>query len=304
MIDLSICIVNWNVEVLLRQCLRSVFEHTRNVSFEVIVVDNNSKDNSVQMVKKEFPQVKLIENNYNAGFTKANDQAIKISQGRHIMLLNPDTEVIDNALGVMLHFMDRTQDCGALGCGLQNTDGSLQRSCRTFPTLEVMIYDVFLLDALFPASKRYGKYFMTWWDFNDTREVDQPMGSALMIKKEVLDKVGLFDENIFIWFDEVDLCYRIKKAGWKIYFTPQAQIKHHLSQSFKQWTSPAQIMRGTIQWRKSRNYFFRKHHGLLSVAALWLLDTFQAALVVIVLYLLYFFGKEAIFAVFNGLRWL
>ena len=286
MLDLSICIVNWNVEALLKACLKSIFVNTKDISFEVIVVDNNSYDNSVNLVKVEFPQVKLIKNGENAGFTKANNQAINIAQGRFLMLLNPDTEVIDNALNKMVRFMESRRDCGALGCKLLNTDGSLQRSCKTFPSLDVILYNSLFLDSLFPKSRIFGKYFMTWWDFNDVREVDQPMGSALMIRKDVLDKVGFFDENIFIWFDEVDLCYRIKKAGYKIYFTPDAQIKHHLSRSFKQWTSFPQILRGTFLWRKSRNYFFKKHKGILSVAALWLIDLVQIALILAILYAL------------------
>jgi hypothetical protein len=284
MLDLSICIVNWNVKDLLKACLGSIYTNTKDISFEVIVVDNNSSDESIRMIKSDFPQVKLIENKTNAGFTKASNQAINITRGRNIMLLNPDTEVIDNALNKMVRFLDSRRDCGALGCKLLNTDGSLQRSCRTFPTLEVMLYSALFLDSLFPKSRLFGKYFMTWWDFNETREVDQPMGSALMVKKEVLDKVGLFDENIFIWFDEVDLCYRIKKAGFKIFFTPEAQIKHHLSQSFKQWKSVPQIFKGSVTWRKSRNYFFKKHKGMPSVFALYAFDILQIAIIIGVLY--------------------
>jgi len=284
MLDLSICIVNWNVKELLKACLRSIYTNTKDISYEVIIVDNNSSDDSVEMIKTDFPDVKFIENKTNEGFTKANNQAINIAQGRYIMFLNPDTEVIDNSLNKMVRFMESHRDCGALGCKLLNTDGTLQRSCRTFPSLEVMFYSSFFLDQLFPKSTIFGKYFMTWWDFNDTREVDQPMGSALMVRKDILDKVGLFDENIFIWFDEVDLCCRIKKAGLKIYFIPEAQIKHHLSQSFKQWRSIPQIIRGAIIWRKSRNYFFKKHKGILSVFALWALDVLQVAIIIGVLY--------------------
>lgn len=282
--DLSICIVNWNVKELLKACLNSIYTNTKDISFEVTVVDNNSSDGSTEMIKNDFPQVKLIENSFNAGFTKANNQAIKIAQGNYIMILNPDTEVIDNALNKMVRFMESRRDCGALGCKLLNTDGSLQRSCRMFPSLEAMLYSSLFLDSLLPKSRLFGKYFMTWWDFNETREVDQPMGSALMLKKEVIDKVGLFDENIFIWFDEVDLCYRIKKAGWKIYFTPEAQIKHHLSQSFRQWKSVPQMIKGAITWRKSRNYFFKKHKGIISVFALWALDILQIGLIIAILY--------------------
>jgi len=283
-LDVSVCIVNWNVEKLLKACLDSVYKNTKDISFEVIVVDNNSSDGSVSMVRNDFPQVKLISNDHNAGFTKANNQAIGMSKGKYVMLLNPDTEIINNALLTMFRFMEQHGDCGALGCKLLNSDGSLQRSCKTFPTLELMLYSSLFLDQLFPRSRFLGRYFMTWWDFNDVREVEQPMGSALMIKRYVLNKVGNFDEKIFIWFDEVDLLYRIKKDEWKIYFTPDAQITHHLSRSFKQWTSLPQILRGTYLWRSSRNYYFRKHKGILSVPLLWAMDSLQLAVILAVIY--------------------
>ena len=159
-----------------------------------------------------------------------------------------------------------------------------------------MAYNALFLDSLFPASRLFGKHFMTWWDFNEIREVDQPMGSALMLRRETLDNVGLFDERIFIWFDEVDLCYRIKKAGWKIFFTPDPQIIHHLSKSFKQWRSFPQILKGTFLWRKSRNYFFKKHKSILSVATLWALDVLQISIVIGIV----FFATKLLFAIFAG----
>lgn len=284
-LDVSICIVNWNVKDLLRACLDSIYKYTKDISFEVIVVDNDSGDGSIDMVRELFPQVRLMANEFNAGFTKANNQAIRLSKGKYIMLLNPDTELLDNSIQKMFHFMEQHGNCGAVGCKLLNSDGTLQRSCKTFPTLEVMLYSTLLLDSLFPNSKVFGKHQMTWWDFNSIREVDQPMGSALMVKKYALEKVGLFDENIFIWFDEVDLCYRIKKAGWKIFFTPDAVITHHLSRSFKQWKSLSQSLRGTYLWRKARNYYFRKHKGYISVIALWALDALQLAIVLAVIYI-------------------
>jgi GT2 family glycosyltransferase len=292
--DISICIVTWNVSALLRDCLNSIYKNTDGLTYEVIVVDNDSKDDSVEMVKREFPQVKLIENKTNAGFTRANNQAIKVAKGKMIMILNPDTEIIGNTMRQMMDFMDVHPECGVLGPKLLNTDGTLQRSCKTFPTLEVMLYNALFLDSLFPRSKVFGKHFMTWWDFDNIMEVEQPMGSALLIRREVLDSVGLFDEKIYFWFDEVDLLYRIKHSGWKIYFTPFAQIKHHLSKSFKQWKSFKQIMSGTIVWRKSRNYFFRKHYGRHTVFALWLIDIFQVLLILAVLYGIIFAAYKVI----------
>jgi GT2 family glycosyltransferase len=286
MLDISIIIVNWNVKDLLRDALKSIYANTKCITFEVIVVDNDSKDNSVEMIRSEFPEVLLTENKYNAGFTKANNQGMAVASGKNIMFLNPDTELVGNSIKIMNDFMAREKDCGALGCKLLNTDGSLQRSCKTFPTLETFVFNALFLDSFFPKSKIFGKHFMTWWNFDEVKEVDQPMGSALMVKREVIDKVGMFDQNIFIWFDEVDLCYRIKKSGWKIYFTPEAQIKHHLSKSFKQWKSPKQIINGALLWRKSRNYFFKKHYGSSFVTALVLLDVLQITLILAILYAL------------------
>ena len=297
--ELSICIVNWNVRELLKACLNSIFNNTKGISFEVIVVDNASSDGSVDMVRKEFPQVKLIANGSNAGFTRANNQALKIAQGRYVMFLNPDTELKGNSLATMVNFMHAHKDCAALGPKLLNSDGSLQRSCKTFPSLISMLFNALFLDSIFPRSKVFGGHFMAWWDFNHTREVDQPMGSALMVKKEVLDSAGWFDENIFIWFDEVDLCYRIKKAGWKIYFTPDAQIIHHLSRSFKQWKSITQVLNGALMWRISRNYFFRKHKGNFSVVALICLDLIQIALVIAILSIPYFLVKSFLLGAFK-----
>jgi GT2 family glycosyltransferase len=303
MVDISICIVNWNVSALLRDCLNSIYQNTKDLTFEVIVVDNDSKDDSVAMVKSEFPQVELIENKTNAGFTKANNQAINIAKGKLIMLLNPDTELIGNTMRQMMDFMDNHPECGVLGPKLLNTDGTLQRSVKTFPTLEVMLYNVLFLDSLFPRSRVFGKHFMTWWDFDNIMEVDQPMGSALLIRRDVLDTVGLFDQNIYIWFDEVDLLYRINKAGWKIFFTPFAQIKHHLSKSFKQWKSFKQIMNGTIIYRKSRNYFFRKHYGRITVLALIMMDVFQILLILAVLAGILFAAYKVLAAIAGALLW-
>jgi len=284
--DLSICIVTWNVEELLRNCLASIFKNVKNISFEVIVADNASKDNTINMIQSQFPSVKIIRNSTNAGFTIATNKDIKMAGGRYIMILNSDTEVIDGALEKMMQFMEKHPEYGAVAPKLVNADGSLQRSVKTFPSLEKVFYNTFFLDSLFPKSRIFGKYFMTWWDHNDERDIDQPMGSAIMVRRKVLDEVGLFDEKYYFWFDEVDLCFRIKKAclpagraGWKIRYKPDAQILHHLSQGFRQWKSPAQIIRGAVVWRKSRNYFFRKHYGFWTVPILWMFDIAQIILV-------------------------
>ena len=286
MVDLSIVIVSWNVKQLLEECLVSIFNNQGNLNLEVFVSDNASGDGTDAMVKAKFPQVKYIQNEGNIGFTKANNRALRHAEGKYFLFLNPDTIVTAGALAEMIKFMEEHPDCGALGPKLLNPNETLQLSCRSFPTLETQLYTALFLDVLFPKSKIFGKYMMSYWKHDDIREVDQPMGSALLVRKDSLDNVCCFDENIIFWYDEVDLCYRIKKSGWKIYFTPKAQIYHYGGQGFGQWKGLGKALWGAYIWRKSRNYFFRKHYGGWTVPILILLDILQIALVITVIYLI------------------
>ncbi|MBU0671596.1 MAG: glycosyltransferase family 2 protein [Candidatus Margulisbacteria bacterium] len=284
MTDLSIIIVSWNVKDLLEECLNSILLNKDGLNVEVFVSDNLSADGTAEMVKAKFPQVIYIQNKSNLGFTKANNRAFVKAQGKYIFFLNPDTVVQPQALSRLVKFMDEHKDCGALGPRLLNADGTLQLSCRTFPTLETQLYTTLFLDVLFPSSKLFGQHLMSFWQHDELKEVDQPMGSALLVRKETLDKVGAFDENIFIWYDEVDLCKRIKQAGLKIFFLPDAQIIHYGGQSFGQWKGIKQSLRGAYIWRKSRNYFFKKHYGFWTVPILILLDMVQLGLILALLF--------------------
>ena len=279
MIDLSISIVSWNVKALLEKCLESIFREKGELNIEVIVVDNNSADGSADLIKGRFPEVRLIENKSNLGYAAANNQAIKLSKGKYVLLLNPDTEIRPDAFQKMIDFMGKHADAGALGPKLLNKDGSIQPSCMSFPTLKTALFNALFLDALFPKSKLFGKYLMSWWDHNDTKEVDQPMGAALLIRKDVIDRIGLMDEHNIFWFDEVDYCFEIKKAGFKIYFFPGAEIIHYKGESFKQWKSLVQVLRTTLIWRASRNYFFKKRYGWQTVPVLILFDIIQVLLI-------------------------
>lgn len=284
--DLSISIVSWNVKELLKKCLNSILENKDNLNIEIFVIDNNSRDRSPDMVKKDFPQVILIENKSNIGYAAANNKALKLSKGKYILLLNPDTEIKPKALRNMMDFMESNPNIGAIGPKLLNSDGTLQKSCVTFPTLETMLYSALFLDVLLPKSKVFGKYNMDYWDHNDLREVDQPMGAALMVRKKTIDEIGLMDEHNLFWFDEVDWCYEIKKHGWKIYYYPEAQVLHHKGQSFKKWKNPKEILKSNYLWRSARNYFFRKRYGPGSVLALYLLDTLQLFIIIFILILI------------------
>lgn len=260
---LSIIIVNWNVKNLLKRCLSSIYKSTNlgegkeDSSFEVFVVDNGSKDESVEMVQKEFPQVKLIINKENLGFAKANNQAIKQAQSEFILLLNPDTEILHkNSFLKMVDFMKTHPDCGIAGCKLLNTDRTLQLSIRKFPTLISQIITLTKAPNLFPWLIK--KYLGFNNDYQRTQEVDQVMGSFFMIRKKVIEQIGLLDENFWAWFEEVDFCKRAKNIGWKIYYTPEVEIIHHKGQSFNQLVKKQKV------FNKSLLYYFKKHHSFLA----------------------------------------
>ena len=253
--DLSIIIVNWKVKDLLEKCLRSIFLQTKNINFEVFVVDNNSGDGSVEMVREKFPQVDLTASAENLGFAKGNNLAIKKSRGRYVLFLNPDTEILDNALDKMVRFMDAHPECGIAGCKLLNQDLSLQPSIRAFPDLASQIFILLKIHNFLPHSKAMYKYLAGVFDYEKMQEVDQVMGAFMIIRREVIEKIGLLDENFWLWFEEVDFCKRAKEAGWKILYTPEAKIIHLYGQSFKQALSvPKQKV-----LNRSLAYYFKKH---------------------------------------------
>lgn len=200
MFDLSIIIVNYNKFKMLKECLESIYKNTSIINFETFVIDNASTDNSIPMVKQNFPQVNLIKNLSNFGFSKANNQAIKISKGKYILLLNNDTVVLNNALKKMVEFMDTHPHIGGLGPKLLNPDLTTQREGSIL-------------------SKRF-------WNSKVPVETNFLTGAALMIRRGVFDKIGFLDENFFFYNEDIDICQRIKKAGWKLYFFPSAQIIH------------------------------------------------------------------------------
>ena len=268
--DLSIIIVNWNTRDLLAQCLESVISSQVSVArhkaadlttddwlltTEIFVVDNASTDGSAQMVPERFPQVHLIENRDNVGFARANNQVIRETTGRYVLLLNPDTEVQPGALETLLRFMDGSPEAGAAGARLLDSDGTLQPSCHPAPTLSREFWRLFHLDALWP----YACYHMAGWDPNTAREVDVVQGACLILRREVLDQVGLLDEDYFIYSEEVDLCHRLRQHGWKVCWVPQAVVVHYGGQSTCQMAAAMflRLYRGKV-------LYFRKRHGWLA----------------------------------------
>ncbi len=231
---LSIIIVNYNVEHFLEQCLHSVFKAAANIPLEVTVVDNSSVDGSVMMLQKKFPQVKLIVNEKNVGFSAANNQGIKEAKGEYVLLLNPDTVVQEDTFEKSIKFMDERKEAGALGVMMLDGKGNfLPESKRGLPTPSVAFYKVFGFAALFPGSKTFGKYHLGYLDKNKTHEVDVLAGAFMLIRKSVLDKTGLLDETFFMYGEDIDLSYRITLAGYKNYYFPETRIIHYKGESTK-----------------------------------------------------------------------
>ncbi|MBE0432186.1 glycosyltransferase [candidate division WOR-3 bacterium] len=232
--DLSIIIVNYNVKAFLEQCLIAIERALGGLDIEVFVVDNASVDGSQSMVRKRFPQVRLIENTANVGFSTANNQALKLAQGKYVLLLNPDTLIQEDTLTVLKRFLDARPDVGAVGCKLLNPDGSFQiASRRSFPTPWVAFCRIVWLSRIFPKSRLFGQYNVTYLDPDAEAEVDVLSGSLMMLRKSVIDQAGYFDEDYFMYGEDIDLCYRIKKAGWKIVYTPSTKAIHYKGESTK-----------------------------------------------------------------------
>ena len=257
--DVSVIIVNWNTRDILRNCLLSIYEQTNEIDFEVIVVDNASTDGSVEMVKKDFPQVILIENMGNRGFAAANNQGLKIAKGQYILLLNSDTIVLDGAIQKTVAFAEQHPEAAAIGCKVLNPDGSLQPTCFMFPSLLNMFLSSTYLYKVFPKSKFFGREQMTWWDRSDVREVDVVTGCFMLVRKKAIEQVGMMDEQFFMYAEETDWCYRFRQAEWKVMFNPAVEIIHHGGQSSKQTRTKM-----LVQLRLSILHFIGKHYGLLS----------------------------------------
>jgi len=232
--QLSVVIVNYNVKYFLEQALHSVRRACIGLQVEVFVVDNHSFDGSCDMVRSLFPEVKLIENKENVGFAKANNQAIRQSSGKYVLLLNPDTVIEEDCFNKLLHFMDQTADAGAVGVKMIDGSGKfLPESKRGLPTPEVAFYKISGLAALFSKSKKFGKYHLGFLSKDEIHEVDVLAGAFMMIRHDVLKRVGLLDEDYFMYGEDIDLSYCINKAGYKNYYFPETTIIHYKGESTK-----------------------------------------------------------------------
>lgn len=259
MSDLGIVILNYNTRAVLRDCLRSLAQ-TRGVRADVVVVDNGSHDDSVAMTRAEFPQIRVIASETNGGYAYGNNLAlreflIQPNPPRALMLLNTDTVVPPDSLKRMMDFLDSHPDAGIVGPKLLLRDGSLDLACRrSFPTPEISFYRMVGLARLFPKSKRFGRYNLTYLDENETAPVDSVVGAAMLMRTRALQQAGLLDETFFMYGEDLDLALRIQQKGWKAYYYPHAEIMHYKRESSRR------SKKAQVEFYRAMYIFYEKHY--------------------------------------------
>lgn len=260
-IKISVIIVNYNVKEYLAQSLSSIQRSLKGIPHEIIVVDNNSVDGSTSLIKSKFSEVILIENKENVGFGKANNQAIRLAKGEFVVLINPDTVVQEDIFVKLLEFFNQNPPAGAVTCKIINPDGTFSIDCRhSIPTPSIALWKVLGLSRLFPKSRMFGKYNLTYLDENQTYQVPAISGSFMMIRHQVLDKVGLFDERFFMYCEDIDLCQRINASGYQIFYVPTTQIVHYKGESTKK-----DRLDYVVAFNKSLYLFFQKYYAPQSI---------------------------------------
>ncbi len=254
MSSLSFIIVNWDTKNLLLNCLASVYRTVKGHSFEIFVVDNGSRDGSIEAVRDLYSQVQCIENKMNLGFARANNIAFRRARADYFVLLNTDSLLTENAIEAMIDYMESNPSAGIAGAQLLNADGSKQNSFDNFPTVVTELVNKAVLRRLFPR-----KYPSKIINFQHPVEVESIIGACMVIRKNLLDQIGLFDEDYFFFMEETDLCYRASKVRWKIVHIPSAKVYHFQGQS-----ASKSLINARIEYYRSRYIFFKKHRSFLS----------------------------------------
>jgi GT2 family glycosyltransferase len=266
--DVSIIIVNWNTRDLLRDCLNSIVQQTRQLTFETIVIDNASSDGSVSMCELEFPTVKVVANRQNRGFAAANNQGMQLTSGRYTLLLNPDTVVLDGAIDHCVAYADAHSDVGVVGCQVLEKEGQIQQTGFSFPSPWTLFLTLTGLPRAFPRSTLFAKPQLGWWKRDSEEDIDVISGMFMLVRREAIQQVGLMDESYFIYAEEADWCYRFYKAGWRRVFFPGAKIIH-IDGGGKS-TSQVNI-KMLVQLQKSMMIYYKKNLGFIAwLTAKWL----------------------------------
>jgi GT2 family glycosyltransferase len=256
--DVSIIIVNWNTKDLLLSCIRSLKNRTRNLDYEIIVVDNASADGSQEAMKLNFPDVTLIQNKENLGFGKANNIGIQASSGRYLCLVNSDVEIKEGCIDHLINFMEQHPEAGMAGPKIYYPDGRIQISCKQFPSLWNYFCEAMGIHNIFPNFKIFSAVEMNYFNHNELRRVDVLMGAFWAIRREALEDVGLLDERFFFYSEDTDWCRRFRKNGWEIFFYPESEIIHYHGGS-----SSGPSSKYLIQLRRAKLQYWMKHHSRL-----------------------------------------
>jgi GT2 family glycosyltransferase len=283
-VDVSVIIISYNTKRFIGTCLEALLERTRDVALETIVVDNASADGSVEMIRSRFPGVILVENSANLGYARAVNQGIARSGGRYFLVLNPDVEVSEGSIRRMVDFMDAHPRAGISGAKLVYPDGSLQMSCRTFYTFRTVLLRRTFLGKIFPNSGIVREHLMLDWDHNSEREVDWVIGACMMVRRDAYESLGGMDERFFLYFEDVDWCYRMKKHGWTVCYVPSAVMKHYHRRESAKLIPDRQLVAHLLstfrfldKW-SSAGYAMKRERRLL-----WLVATVASDLVMITL---------------------
>lgn len=262
-IDLSIIVVNYRTYDLTKQTIKSVLDKDHPFIYEIVLVDNASCDGSLEKLKKDFSReekegrVRFIINTENRGFAHANNQALKETDSRYVLLLNSDTVIVDDCLERCIDYMERDNKIGALGCKVLLSDGKLDKACRrSFPTVSVSFYRMTGLSKLFPKSERFGRYNLTYLDEDETYEVECIVGAFMMVRSSTIKEIGLLDETFFMYGEDIDWCHRIKAGNWKIVYYSDAQIIHYKGGSLNKKEKPKMI----YEFYRAMHVFYDKHY--------------------------------------------
>ena len=257
MTRVSIVIVSYNTAALLDQCLESIARCESRLDLDVVVIDNGSRDGSADLVAERHPGVRLIRNAQNLGFSKASNQGMRLSEAEYVLLLNSDTVVLPGAIDRVVEYLEANPEVGVAGCKVLKPDGTLDLPCRrSFPTPENSFYQRVGLTKLFPQSRRFAAYYLSYLDPDEVALIDCVMGAYMMIRRAVIDQIGLLDEGYFFYAEDIDYCYRTKQAGWQVAYYPRATIIHHRGAS-----TARDRRRATTYFHHSMLVFYRKHHA-------------------------------------------
>jgi len=251
---LSVVIPSWNTREYLAACLTHLAAAEKPAT-EVIVVENASSDGSLEYLKTHHPEVRLVVNAKNEGFARGSNQGLAIARGRYALLLNTDTEVAPDAIARLVRFLDEHPDYGAVAPRLVHRDGTTQRTVQEFPTLKTALFFSTPFERWFPESRELRRYFLRDWDQESSRDVDQPPAAVLLLRQAMLERIGLFDEDLWLFYNDVDLAKRMRAAGWRTHYLAEARVVHHVGGSTRKFAD------FVATWQRDRLRYYAKHHG-------------------------------------------